>query len=94
MKTKNKPDLIVVLILFVAIGVFFSSYGSGPFLQSDESADLISASSTSSTAKSLYSGNFIKVSTKIQSKDIIAKDTGKSTPEARAGARAEATANQ
>ena len=91
MKTKNKPDLIVVLILFVAIGVFFSSYGSSPFPQSDESADLISASSTSSTAKSLYSGNFIKVSTKIQSNNINAKDTGISRSEARVESKATAT---
>jgi len=77
MKTKNKPDIIVVLVLFVGIGVLFSSYGKGIFPQSDESSDLITASSTSNVAKSLYSGNFIKVSTKTQSKNDDVKDTGK-----------------
>jgi len=84
MKTKNKPDIIVVLVLFVGIGVLFSSYGNGIFPKSDQSSDLITASSTSNTAKSLYSGNFIKVSTKIQSKDAEAKDTGKYSVESRA----------
>ena len=82
MKTRNKPDLIIVLVLFVGIGVLFSSYGNGIFAESEESTDLISASSSSDTAKSLYSGNFIKVSTKIQSNNTVANDTGKQHSEA------------
>ncbi len=94
MKTKNKPDILIVLVLFVGVGVLFSSYGNGIFLKSDESADLISASSTSSTAKSLYGGNFIKVSTKIQSNNVAAKDTVKSTVDTRAKTTTQILADQ
>jgi len=90
MKTRHKPDLIIVLVLFVGAGVLFSSYGNGIFAGSDESADLISASSSSDTAKSLYIGNFIKVSTKNQAEVTDAKDTGKQYSEA----TLETTANQ
>jgi len=90
MKTRNKPDLIIVLVLFVGVGVLFSSYGNGIFTESDESADLISASSSSDTAKSLYLGNFIKVSTKSQTNASVAKDTGKQHSEA----TLETTSNQ
>ena len=82
MKTRNKPDIIIVLVLFVGAGVLFSSYGNGIFVDSEESADLTSASPSSETAKSLYGGNFIKASTKIQSNITIAKDTGKQHSEA------------
>jgi hypothetical protein len=66
MKTmrKNKPDLLVVLALFVGLGVLISTYTQS--MSPTANAESVTADTKSSVApsqvdKSVYNGDYIKV---------------------------------
>ena len=66
MKTirKNKPDLLLVLALFVALGVLISTYtqSMSPVANADSvTADTKSSVAPSPADKNVYNGDYIKV---------------------------------
>jgi hypothetical protein len=65
-KTKKKPDLLIVLAIFVALGVLISTYTQSTIPKAKDSAATADTSNSTptKTTDDVYTGNFLKVTEK------------------------------